>query len=618
MTAAQQTPLGLPSSTQRQVAIDVRSLALALIAPDPAQPRKDFDGLALGELAESIKAHGVLQPILVRPVPASRPASVPKDCQYLVIAGERRFRACHLAGLDEIPAQIRTDLTADEIAVVQVLENLQRRDLSFAETARGIALLADKIGVTEAGKQLGKDKSWVSRHAHVLKLRKPIVELVQAGLIESVDIAHELHSLFDLNEAKASQLLLEFREPPSWRGTPPTRQAIRSAIDVEKQRIQSEKDLKREEEERARRQAQQSIVDLANQYAGAVTYRHPNDPALTWTGRGRAPAWVEEWKAKHGNLDGCKAGTAPAIVEVGAWVGTNYGTGPYLVTSITGPCDCPKYLEQINLGDAAPKSEPHYHLICRAEGDKKDSYLNGYRLDGTSVWGEDRLVRADAPESQLDGLQTESGEQTANREAREKSKAEWQAAQAKLAQLKAHAEQVGHRLSGLVLAHIGIERRPRPDDEQETDHLRNGRAVTCNFGDLPVEISGINLHNNPHVSAQTREEIRYGITVDLCDLTETEVEELVGQLSGSKPDTRYEQPGLRDLHRFVEDFTQPSPGESVRNDWLFEQYGKWCKKQKISPLSNQHFGEAMPRLGYEKVRKEAGRSYLNIAPKGKA
>lgn len=85
---------------------------------------------------------------------------------------------------------------------------------------------------------------------------------------------------------------------------------------------------------------------------------------------------------------------AESPVAVDAIVVTNYDTGPFRVLGVSGPCDCPRYIDEINLGMAkAPRSEAHYHLTCECVESGREAWLNGYRLDGTPVWGNDRLTR---------------------------------------------------------------------------------------------------------------------------------------------------------------------------------------------------------------------------------
>ena len=109
-------------------AAGVTTLPLREIEPDPDQPRKRFDEAALAELAASIQENGLLQPIAVRPKPLG--------AGYLIIAGERRWRAARLAGLDEVPALVK-DVTDEQAAALALIENLQREDLDPIEVAEG-------------------------------------------------------------------------------------------------------------------------------------------------------------------------------------------------------------------------------------------------------------------------------------------------------------------------------------------------------------------------------------------------------------------------------------------------------------------------------------------------
>ncbi len=151
----------------------VSSLRLAEIMPDKNQPRKHFDETALNELATSILEHGVLQPIVVRPVAPSG---------YSIIAGERRWRAARIAGLTEIPAIVRqlTDAQAMEIALI---ENLQREDLDPVEEAMGYRQLMDRCGYTQeaAAAKLGRSRSAVANSLRLLNLSEKTLELLRSG-----------------------------------------------------------------------------------------------------------------------------------------------------------------------------------------------------------------------------------------------------------------------------------------------------------------------------------------------------------------------------------------------------------------------------------------------------
>ena len=117
----------------------VTTVRLSEIEPNLSQPRKQFDEEALSELADSIAAHGVLQPLLIRPTSGGT---------YQIVAGERRWRAARLAGLTEVPALIR-EINDEEMDQLALIENLQREDLNAVETAQGYRRLMDKYGMTQ-------------------------------------------------------------------------------------------------------------------------------------------------------------------------------------------------------------------------------------------------------------------------------------------------------------------------------------------------------------------------------------------------------------------------------------------------------------------------------------
>ena len=129
----------------------VSSLAIGEIEPNRDQPRQNFDGEALNELASSIAEHGVLQPLIVRPTP---------DGGYQLVAGERRWRAARIAGLTEVPVIVKT-LTDSEVSVIALIENLQRENLNPMEEAEGIQKLIDEFDFTQeqAAQKLGKSRS---------------------------------------------------------------------------------------------------------------------------------------------------------------------------------------------------------------------------------------------------------------------------------------------------------------------------------------------------------------------------------------------------------------------------------------------------------------------------
>lgn len=153
----------------------VARLSVADIAANPHQPRRNFDATAMEDLIASVKAHGVLQPILVRPV---------ADGRFEIIAGERRWRAAQAAGLHEMPAVVRPldDRTAFEIALI---ENIQRSDLNAVEEARGYKRLIEDFGHTQQvlSTIVGKSRSHVTNLLRLLDLPEAVQAMVEAGAL---------------------------------------------------------------------------------------------------------------------------------------------------------------------------------------------------------------------------------------------------------------------------------------------------------------------------------------------------------------------------------------------------------------------------------------------------
>src|SRR5436190_807831 len=152
---------------------ELRDVPVELVAPNPRQPRKRFDDESLQGLADSVRERGVVQPILVRPVAGGT---------YELIAGERRWRAARLAGLESVPALVRSrdDSTALEVALI---ENMAREDLNPVEEARACAALVEELGLTreEVGRRVGRSRVAVSNLLRVLDLPDEILELLEAG-----------------------------------------------------------------------------------------------------------------------------------------------------------------------------------------------------------------------------------------------------------------------------------------------------------------------------------------------------------------------------------------------------------------------------------------------------
>lgn len=152
-------------------------LKISEIEPNRSQPRKDFDEEALSELADSISKHGLLQPILVRPLPLGG---------YEIVAGERRYRASRMAGLTEVPVVIR-ELTESETMELALIENLQREDLSPLEEAQGYDVLITEHGFTqeEVAKSVGKSRPAVTNALRLLKLPDSIAQFLKEDKISA-------------------------------------------------------------------------------------------------------------------------------------------------------------------------------------------------------------------------------------------------------------------------------------------------------------------------------------------------------------------------------------------------------------------------------------------------
>jgi ParB family chromosome partitioning protein len=151
---------------------ELRDLPVDLVAPNPNQPRRAFDEEGLLALAESVKARGVLQPILVRPLAG----------RYELIAGERRWRAARLAGLETIPAMIRHQGDAGSLELA-LIENMAREDLNPVDQARGCAALVEELGLTreEVGVRVGRSRVAVANLIRLLDLPAEALDLIERG-----------------------------------------------------------------------------------------------------------------------------------------------------------------------------------------------------------------------------------------------------------------------------------------------------------------------------------------------------------------------------------------------------------------------------------------------------
>ncbi len=174
---APQTPPRAAAPTNSASEGGPRSLPIELVQRNPQQPRKHFDEGELSELANSIRAHGVLQPILVRPI---------ADGKYEIVAGERRWRAAQRAGLHAIPAVVR-ELNEVEVLEIAIVENVQRTDLNPIEEAQGFQALIDRFGRTqeEIADAVGKSRPHIANMLRLLKLPDDLQEMVRDGRLSA-------------------------------------------------------------------------------------------------------------------------------------------------------------------------------------------------------------------------------------------------------------------------------------------------------------------------------------------------------------------------------------------------------------------------------------------------
>ncbi len=155
---------------------DTHTLRISEIEPNRKQPRQDFDEAAIAELADSIRQHGLIQPIVVRPMEEG----------YQIVAGERRWRACRMLGMSDVPVVVK-DFTDEETAQIALIENIQRQDLNPVEEAAAYRALMDEYGMTQEAlsKAVGKSRSAIANSVRLLNLPDEIVEMLRKGKLSA-------------------------------------------------------------------------------------------------------------------------------------------------------------------------------------------------------------------------------------------------------------------------------------------------------------------------------------------------------------------------------------------------------------------------------------------------
>ncbi|REJ81533.1 MAG: ParB/RepB/Spo0J family partition protein [Acidobacteria bacterium] len=216
------------------------ALPIDALAPNPRQPRSRFDEAALTELADSIRAQGIIQPIVVRP---ADPGSAER---YQIVAGERRWRAARLAGLEQVPVVVRTEELDDQATLLLALvENLQRSDLDPIEEAEAYRELREGFGLSqeEIASRVGKSRSAVANQLRLLKLPEEVVASLRAGSLSAGQVRPllalpkpsqqvELAARIEKESLSAREVERLVQERAGDAGPKPTRSTGKPTVDV--------------------------------------------------------------------------------------------------------------------------------------------------------------------------------------------------------------------------------------------------------------------------------------------------------------------------------------------------------------------------------------------------
>jgi len=241
------------------------NLAIDRLQPGKYQPRTRMDAESLNDLAASIKAQGIMQPILVRPV-----GRQDGEDHYEIIAGERRWRAARIAGLTEVPALVR-EIPDEAALAMSLIENIQRENLNPLEEAAGLQRLVDEFGMThqQAADAVGRSRSAASNLLRLLQLAPPVQDMLMSG---SIDMGHA-RALLPLGKGEQSALAARIAAKGS-----SVREAERLAARVlnppqRRPEMQKSRDLQRLEEELSDRLGTSVSIAANRKGAGQLTIR---------------------------------------------------------------------------------------------------------------------------------------------------------------------------------------------------------------------------------------------------------------------------------------------------------------------------------------------------------
>ncbi|MDL1866124.1 ParB/RepB/Spo0J family partition protein [Betaproteobacteria bacterium PRO4] len=240
----------------------LQNLAVDLLQTGKYQPRTRMDEASLHDLAESIKSQGVMQPLLVRPLVTGG---------YEIIAGERRWRAAQIAGLEHIPAIVR-EIPDESALALSLIENIQREDLNPLEVAAGIQRLIDEFGMTHqtAGQALGYSRSAVSNLLRLLNLAAPIQDLIMQG---KIDMGHG-RALLALDAGKQLEIAhLIMQKQLSVRETENLLRRMNQIPPVRK-RVSPDRDLLRLQEDMSARLGANVVIRQGKKGTGNVVIHY--------------------------------------------------------------------------------------------------------------------------------------------------------------------------------------------------------------------------------------------------------------------------------------------------------------------------------------------------------